>query len=81
MYYATLLPSLMVIGPLIGSTRYQWAGVGLWLCWCVGAYLVERKILNFVCPRCGKTFFRTLFGHSVSPGRCVYCNLPRWSGE
>jgi hypothetical protein len=44
--------------------------------------IVHLRIQRFLCPRCGKGFFKptanTVYFYTQ---KCVHCGLPKWSGD
>jgi hypothetical protein len=47
--------------------------------WVVAAALVSQAPVRWRCPRCGKPFHSTTWGHNGFARRCMHCHLPKWA--
>src|SRR5262245_1253517 len=43
------------------------------------AIVVSQGPVRWLCPRCGKRFHSTFWGHNGFVRRCLHCKLPMWA--
>jgi uncharacterized protein GlcG (DUF336 family) len=46
--------------------------------WMIGFVASANWMTMWKCPRCGQSFFRTLWGGNPLATRCVHCRLAKW---
>src|SRR5438094_10128108 len=77
---ALFFPVMLITGLLAGNSR---AGQVLFMVvgcfWMLIVSYVGNVRMSFPCPRCGKSFFRTKWGHWGFGRRCLHCGLPKWA--
>jgi hypothetical protein len=74
------LPVVMALGALtrklFHSGRPFFVFATFWMLF-VGISGYRRRV--FLCPRCGKRFFRARFYYNDFASKCVHCKLPLYS--
>lgn len=49
--------------------------------WMIAFVVAGARMSWWPCPRCGRSFFSTLWMQNPLATRCVHCGLPKWAGD
>jgi hypothetical protein len=73
-----------VVRPIYQQFNNDWIIHGYALTWIILFFIFFAKVLDFDCPRCGKSFSEKWYGVLIGyvgfrMNKCVHCGLPKWS--
>lgn len=49
--------------------------------WMLTFFVTIADATDWLCPRCGKAYFKTWWWHNALTPRCMHCGLPKWSRD